>query len=160
MTRVIIACVGCCLVAVLLWADTDSTPTSRVQPTVSALRAVPRRSEELHRPIQFMTDGAQGQGSEQPSHECTFAESVNALGTSCCEMPAAASQAVEEYVCGGSPESHLFIDRICTFPGDQNNPCGQVGANGCAVCWTAPYTKDCLASVNSRNPNLCVYAFK
>ena len=97
--------------------------------------------------------------ADQPSHACTFAESLSAMGTSCCEMPAPGASGVEEFVCGGYWDK-IFIDRICTKPSDPDNPCGATGPNGCSICWTASYTNDCRVGEDPNNSNRCAYAIR
>jgi hypothetical protein len=171
MTRAITTAAALCLAAALLPSWIDNTPAFHVNQSVSAHvsqsgsapNAVDLGSQELRltpdSPKEAATNHSSAQDS-QDSHACTFGDSIDALATGCCQMPAAAPRAFEEYVCLGNPGSRLFIDRICTFPNDPNNPCGQAGPAGCAICWSAPYMKGCQASVNSSQPELCTYAFK
>ena len=100
------------------------------------------------------------QAAVGPSHTCTFAESAAAMGTSCCEMPAPLSGAVEQLVCIGDRDNYGFVDRICTRPMDANNPCGSAGPNGCSVCWIASRTNHCFTAVDTNNPDRCVYEFR
>jgi hypothetical protein len=98
--------------------------------------------------------------ADTPSHACTFAESLSAMGTSCCEMPAAIPGVVEQYVCTGDKETYGFVDRICTKPMDANNPCGAAGPNGCAVCWTALYSNSCRTAADPNDANRCAYELR
>jgi len=92
--------------------------------------------------------------------ECTFARQLIVMDTSCCQMPGPASGSFEQNICVASPETRLFLDRICTFPSDSNNPCGQAGPNGCAVCWSVPYTNYCHVHDDPNNPTVCAYEFE
>jgi hypothetical protein len=98
------------------------------------------------------------QNAKKACHECTFGESPACMSTSCCEMATSDPDVFEEYVCCAGVG--LFVDRKCTFPNDPDNPCGQAGPNGCAVCWFAPYENYCIAYENPDDPSACAYDFK
>ena len=92
--------------------------------------------------------------------ECTFARGPSVMDTSCCQMPGPAPGAFEQNICVASPENRIFVDRICTFPNDSNNPCGRAGPNGCAVCWSVPYTNYCHVHDDPNNATVCAYEFE
>ena len=92
--------------------------------------------------------------------ECTFPRQLIVMDTSCCQMPGPVSGSFEQNICVASPETRLFLDRVCTFPNDPNNPCGQAGVNGCAVCWSVPYTKHCDVHDDRNNPAVCAFEFE
>ena len=81
---------------------------------------------------------------------CTYNFSASCgAPSSCCEGPQE-GESGNEYVC--CPNSVTIVDRLCTgipikFGGSapNTNSCGSVGPQGCAVCWSSPYTTSCDA---------------
>src|SRR5262249_20939172 len=97
------------------------------------------------------------QSAGKACHNCRFGENPACMSTSCCEMATSAPDVFEEYVCCAGVG--LFVDRKCTFPNDPDNPCGQAGPAGCAVCWFAPYENHCIAYEDPNDPSACAYDF-
>ena len=87
---------------------------------------------------------------------CTFSTNPKCGVTDCCEFTNG-NGFTEELVCCGN--SGFFIRRVCTFPGDTQNPCGQVGGNGCAVCDAVPFSVSCNVHPQAEDgqPHSCGY---
>lgn len=87
---------------------------------------------------------------------CTFSTNAKCGVIDCCEFVDRSGAHVELVCCGGSG---LFIRRVCTFPGDTNNPCGQVGPNGCGVCEAVPFSVSCNVHPQAADgqPHSCGY---
>src|SRR5262249_5611597 len=90
---------------------------------------------------------------------CTFPESAACMpDTGCCEFTSPDYPGyVEEYVCCTGSGGHSFVDRLCSSPRNPDNPCGNPGPNGCAICWAAAFDISCSSTSSG---SLCEYSFK
>jgi hypothetical protein len=98
-----------------------------------------------------LTDGEGAYGSAGPSFSnfgnscpaCAFNRNA-ACGTNTCARFFQNGQVEDEYVCCAGTSAALH--RYCSGNPGGTNSCGPVGPQGCAVCWTSPWTSSCTAS--------------
>jgi hypothetical protein len=91
---------------------------------------------------------------EQPARGCAYATTASCNASSCAEHDvqrpswdgkSPCDTAQEQMVCCNNA-AHSTAIRKCDF--GTENPCGNEGPNGCAVCWQSSWSTWCSATTN------------
>jgi hypothetical protein len=98
------------------------------------------------------------QGDPERSYlTCSYATTPQCGATSCVQrliyekINAQCQTGSRQLVCCAN--THVGAERKCGL--GPSNPCGAEGPNGCAVCWTTPWTSSCLATVVGTSAITC-----
>jgi len=94
---------------------------------------------------------------ERTYQACTYATTPQCGATSCVQRPiyekilAQCQTGSRQLVCCAN--THVGAERKCGL--GPANPCGAEGPNGCAVCWTTPWSNNCAATVVGTSAITC-----